>query len=108
MDNTFIPMFDNVGSINNDLSDESCRGVTGSGNADRRLYSDNKSVVRQYKRAILINGINTPTNNGDFMDRALPLEYERVPKNERLTESELWAAFEQEHPKLLGAVLDAL
>jgi putative DNA primase/helicase len=82
--------------------------VTGSGSADRKLYTDNQSVVRQYKRPILVNGINNPTERGDFMDRALPVEFERIPKNERCAQSDLWAEFEDQQPELLGAVLDAL
>lgn len=108
LDNCFVPLFDNVGPIDEDLSDDLCRAVTGSGNADRKLYSDNQSVVRQYKRPILANGINNPTERGDFMDRALPLEYERIPKSERRAESDLWVEFGHEHPQLLGTVLDAL
>lgn len=108
LDNCFVPLFDNAGPIDEDQSDDMCRATTGSGNADRKLYSDNQSVVRQYKRAMLVNGINNPTERGDFMDRALPVEYERIPKSERRAESDLWAEFEQDHPALLGAVLDAL
>lgn len=108
LDNCYLPLFDNAGRIDDDLTDDLNRATTGSGNADRKLYSDNESVVRQYKRAILINGINNPTEKGDFMDRALPVEYERVPATKRCGETELWAGFEQDHPALLGAVLDAL
>src|SRR4028118_173605 len=108
LDNCFVPLFDNAGPVDEDQSDDMCRATTGSGNADRKLYTDNQSVVRQYKRAMLVNGINNPTERGDFMDRALPVEYERIPKSERRAESDLWAQFEQDHPELLGAVLDAL
>jgi len=108
LDNCYVPLFDNAGPIDEDLSDDLCRAVTGSGNADRKLYTDNQSVVRQYKRPILVNGINNPTERGDFMDRALPVEFERIPKTVRRAESELWAEFNAEHPALLGAVLDAL
>ncbi len=108
LDNCFVPLFDNAGPIDEDQSDDMCRATTGSGNADRKLYTDNQSIVRQYKRAMLVNGINNPTERGDFMDRALPVEYERIPKSERRAESDLWAEFNAEHPELLGAVLDAL
>jgi hypothetical protein len=48
LDNCFVLLFDNVGPIDLDLSDDLCRTVTGSGNTDRKLYSDKQFVVRQY------------------------------------------------------------
>jgi hypothetical protein len=36
------------------------------------------------------------------------VELERIPDGERRTEEEMWAAFEREHPMLLGAAFDAL
>jgi hypothetical protein len=44
----------------------------------------------------------------DVLDRSLVVELERIPDAERKTEEELWERFEAEHPKLLGALFDAL
>jgi hypothetical protein len=43
----------------------------------------------------------------DLADRAVFLTLESIPEERRWPEQELWAAFEAERPRLLGAVLDA-
>jgi hypothetical protein len=60
------------------------------------------------KRAVLLNGINPPSERGDVQDRTLPIELERIDKRERLPEDDFWLQFSLEHPELLGATFDAL
>jgi hypothetical protein len=57
---------------------------------------------------VILNGINAPTDRGDVLDRSLVVELERIPDKERRTEEEIWAAFKDEHPPLLGAALALL
>jgi hypothetical protein len=65
-------------------------------------------VIVELRRAVLLNGINVPTDRGDVLDRSLVVELERIPDDERKTEEELWERFEDEHPKLLGALFGVL
>jgi hypothetical protein len=60
------------------------------------------------KRAVLINGINAPSDRGDVQERTLPLEPERIPKKSRRAENAMWAEFDKHHPAILGAVFDYL
>jgi hypothetical protein len=104
----FIPFFDNVSTITDYMADELSKAVTGAGNAVRKLYEDDEDIIREYKRAMLLNGLVIPTEKADLIDRILPVALKRVPKEERETERRMQALFEERHPKLLGAVLDAL
>jgi len=104
----FIPFFDNVSTISDYMADELSKAVTGAGNAVRKLYHDDEDIIREYKRAMLLNGLVIPTEKADLIDRILPVALKRVPKEERETERRMQALFEERHPKLLGAVLDAL
>src|SRR5215204_2374527 len=104
----FVVLVDNEGSLTPELSDTFCRLVTGEGDAARKLYTDDDSIVREKIVKLAINGINASSASGDFMDRALPFELERIPKMERIAERRLWKEFEAAKPKLLGAVFDAL
>ena len=104
----FVVLVDNEGSLTPELSDTFCRLVTGEGDAARKLYTDDDSIVREKIVKLAINGINAPSARGDFMDRALPFELERIPKLERIAERRLWKEFEEAKPRLLGAVFDAL
>ena len=51
-----------------------CRLCTGEGDAKRRLYTDDDTVVVELKRAILLNAINVPSDRADVLDRTLALE----------------------------------
>jgi hypothetical protein len=104
----FIPFFDNISTITDYMTDELSKAVTGAGNAVRKLYEDDEDVIREYKRAMLLNGLIIPTEKADLIDRILPVALKRIPKEERETERRMQALFEERHPKLLGAVLDAL
>jgi len=104
----FIPFFDNVSTITDYMGDELSKAVTGAGNAVRKLYADDEDVIREYRRAILLNGLVIPTDKPDLIDRVLPVALRRVVKEERQTERHMRALFDARHPKLLGAVLEAL
>src|SRR5215212_2326436 len=60
------------------------------------------------QRAVLLNGINPPTDRGDVQDRTLPIELERLNKRRRIPEDDFWMQFSLKHPELLGTVFDAL
>jgi hypothetical protein len=104
----FIPYFDNVSSITEHMADELSKAVTGAGNAVRALYENDSDIIREYKRAMLLNGLTIPTDKADLIDRILPVALKRVPKGDRETERRMQSLFDERHPKLLGAVLDGL
>jgi hypothetical protein len=104
----FAVMLDNQNTIPEWGADTVCRLVTGEADSKRRLYTDDEDVIIELRRAVLLNGINVPTDRGDVLDRSLPIELERISDGERRTEEELWERFEAEHPRLLGALFDTL
>jgi energy-coupling factor transporter ATP-binding protein EcfA2 len=103
-----VLMLDNQNTMPEWAADTTCRLVTGEADSKRRLYTDDEDVIIELRRAVLLNGINVPTDRGDVLDRSLVVELERIPDAERKTEEELWERFEAEHPKLLGALFDVL
>jgi hypothetical protein len=104
----YLVMLDNQNTIPEWAADTLCRLVTGEADSKRRLYTDDEDVIVELRRAVLLNGINVPTDRGDVLDRSLVVELERIPDGERKTEEELWERFEAEHPKLLGALFGVL
>ncbi len=105
---SYVLMLDNQSSVPEWAADILCRLVTGEADSKRKLYTDDEDVIIELKRAVLLNGINVPTDRGDVLDRSLVVELERIPDGERKTEEELCEEFEREHPKLLGAAFDVL
>lgn len=104
----YILMLDNQNSLPEWSQDTLCRLVTGESDSKRVLYSDDDDLIWSMKRAVLLNGINSPSDRGDVQDRTLPIELERIDKRERLPEDDFWMQFSLAHPELLGAVFDAL
>lgn len=105
---SYIVMLDNLNSIPEWGVDTLCRLVTGEADSKRSLYTDDEDFIYEMKRAVLLNGINPPTERGDAQDRTLPVELERIPDKHRRSEEDLWTTFGKEHGKLLGAIFDTL
>lgn len=103
-----IPMLDNLSTLPDSASDSICRLVTGEADSKRKLYTDDEDVIIELRRAVILNGINIPTDRSDVLDRSLVVELERIPDAERRTEEELWERFEAGRPELLGALFGAL
>src|SRR5215207_2016160 len=104
----YVVMLDNQNNIPEWAADTLCRLVSGEADSKRRLYTDDEDVIIELRRAVILNGINVPTERGDALDRSLVVELERIPDCKRKTEEELWERFRTEHPRLLGALLDVL
>jgi hypothetical protein len=104
----YVLMLDNQNSLPEWFQDMLCRLVTGESDSKRVLYTDEEDLVWSIQRAVLLNGINPPSERGDVQDRTLPIELERLDKRKRLPEDDFWMQFSLKHPELLGAVFDAL
>ena len=100
--------FDNVSGLPAWISDTLCRLATGGGFAVRQLYSDQDEVLFDAARPVILNGIEDIVTRPDLADRALFLTLESIPEERRRPEQELWAAFDAERPRILGALLDAV
>ncbi len=106
--NSWIVALDNLSGMQNWLSDALCRLATGGGFATRKLYADDEEIILDAQRPTIITGITDVAVRGDLLDRAITVELPRIADHERRLERDLWAAFEQDRPALLGALLDAV
>jgi hypothetical protein len=103
-----VPAYDNLSTIQDWMADAFCRAVTGGASEKRAHYTDGDSVLVSYRRGLILTGINTPSDAPDLLSRALRVELEAVPPEQRREEGEFWAAFNEARPRLFGAVLDML
>lgn len=106
--NGHVLAFDNVSGLPAWISDTLCRLATGGGFAVRQLYTDQDEVLFDAARPIILNGIEDIVTRPDLADRAVFLTLEAIPDERRRSEVELWAAFEEERPRILGVLLDAV
>ncbi len=104
----YLVAYDNTRYLPPWFSDEICKAVTGVGNSKRKLYSDDEDVIVNYRRCIIINGINNNLTEPDALDRSILIEFERIAKEQRKEESRIELQFEEIRPKLLGYIFDVL
>ena len=106
--NGHVLVFDNVSGLPAWISDTLCRLATGGGFAVRQLYSDQDEVLFDAARPVILNGIEDIVTRPDLADRAIFLTLAPIPEDRRRPEAELWASFEAERPRILGALLDVV
>ena len=97
---------DNLSDVPPWLSDSICRAVTGDGDVRRKLYTDGEHAVFAFRRCICINGIDLGATRGDLAERMLPITLDRISESSRKSEEEIWAQWNQAHPRILGAILN--
>jgi hypothetical protein len=103
--NSHIPTYDNLSELPEWLSDTFARLATGGGFAVRMLYTDDEERLFTATRPILLGSIANVVIRGDLADRTIFLKLNTIAKNKRRLERELWAAFERDLPRILGALL---
>lgn len=106
--NNWVLALDNLSHMPAWLSDALCRLATGSGFATRALYSDDAEIVFHARRPCVFNGIEELATRGDLLDRAMVVTLPTITDGKRKTEGALDDAFTTAHPRILGALLDAV
>ena len=106
--NGHVLAFDNVSGLPAWISDTLCRLATGGGFAVRQLYTDQDEVLFDAARPVILNGIEEIVTRPDLADRAVFLTLQPIPEERRRSETELWAAFDAERPRILDVLLDAV
>jgi hypothetical protein len=101
-------VLDNLSDLSKGMADFLAKIVTGTGFSKRKLYTDDREVIYNLKRAVCINGIPMVITRPDLMERAILIPLEQIKAKKRKTESELMKAFEQAKPTILGGMFDAL
>lgn len=100
--------FDNISFLSDKLSDTLCKAVTGVSSSKRKLYTNDEYQIYSYQRCIALNGINLLALKPDLLERSILFELLRVDKNKRVYEGDFWKRFDQEKPKLLGAIFSII
>lgn len=108
LDHHWILPYDNISYLPKWASDTLCTGITGGGIEKRKLYTDDDAVIFQFKRCVMLNGINIAAQNGDLLDRSLIFTLEPIEPENRKTEAELNKAFDKDKAIILTGFLNVL
>lgn len=105
--NSYVLAFDNVSVIRNWMADSLCRLSTGTAAiGGRALYTDADEASFTACRPIMMNGIPDFVERGDLLDRAIHVNLPRVQSYK--ADDLFWAEFEEELPRLQGALFNAV
>lgn len=103
---SWVLAFDNLSFISDEFSDTLCTISTGGGMGARKLYTDDDEHSVNFTRPVILTGIDELVVRDDLLSRAIRAHLPRIPKSAKLTERQFWREFAQEHPYILGALLD--
>jgi hypothetical protein len=100
----WLVSYENISHLHAPMQDAFCVLSTGGGFAKRKLYSDADEAVIQVKRPVAMNGIAVAITAQDLVDRTITVETSVI--TERAEVTDIWRQFKEQHPRLLGALLN--
>ena len=106
--NGWLLAYDNIGVIPDWLSDGLCLLATGGALAGHASSTNGERSVIHAQRPVILNGTEDFVVRGDLADRSVFLDMPPIAPSRRRCEDEFWEAFHQDHPRILGGLLDAV
>jgi len=106
--NSHVITLDNLSHMPAWLSDGLCRLATRSGLSTRKLYENDEECIFDACRPIVFNGIEDVATRGDLLDRCIVIKLPAIAPGARVDEKTFYQKFDQAHPRILGALLDAV
>lgn len=106
--NSRVVCLDNLSGLSPNMSDALCRLATGGGFSTRELYTDDGEMLFEVQKPIILNGIDEIATRHDVLDRSLLISMPVIDQDRRRAEKGLKEAFGNAHPRILGALLDAV
>jgi hypothetical protein len=101
-----VTVIDNVSTIPDWWSDALCRASTGDGDVRRKLYTDDALTVFSFRRVVWLTTIALPALRDDLADRVVHIDLRSLDGTNRRRDEELDREWNQQHPVILGALLD--
>lgn len=102
--NRYMLSFDNVSIIDQEMSDELCRIITGGGTAGRKFYTNFDETISSYKNKIVLNGIVPKLDYPDLRTRLINYQRKRIDESDRISEEVFEERFLSLLPYILGQI----
>ena len=105
---TLLPIFDNLSSISEPMSNAFCTIATGGTHATRMLYEQAEEKTITVSRPVILTGINPIATKSDLLSRSIMINLPNIPEQERLSEEVIRERLKEMLPRLLGALYSAV
>jgi putative DNA primase/helicase len=105
--NSWVCAYDNISGMRRWVSDALCCLATGGGFGTRKLHTDDDEMLFDVKRPVMLNGIEEDATKEDLLDRTIQVTLAVISEEMRMTEEDVWGAFNDVAPEILGSLLDA-
>ena len=106
--NVWLLAYDNLGVLPDWLSDGLCLLSTGGTFDGKTSLANDEGSVIHVQRPVILNGMEEFVARGDLADRSVFLHLPPIATTKRRCEIEFWAAFQQDYPRILGGLFDAV
>ncbi len=106
--NNWVFSADNVSKLTSDMGDALCRLSTGGGLSKRELFTDGDEFTLDALRPIIMTGLSLISGQQDLLNRTLLVRLPNLAEADMEDEAKFWPRFEEAHPRILGALLDAV
>lgn len=106
--NSFILGYDNLSSISLTFSDWLCSAVTGAVDRRKVLYTTSTMQTLKFMRTGVLTGITLNWVRSDLMERLVHVEFDPIERGSRRRRMEVMNSFTEAHPRILGALLEAV
>lgn len=104
-----ILVYDNLsGRLKPSMSDAFCRLASGSGIRERELYSNFGDAFITGQAGVIISSVEDVISRGDLVQRTLKVTLEKLTKEDRLGEGDIYERFNNAHARVLGAIFEAV
>lgn len=104
----YLLAFDNLSGISKEGSDLLCVVSTGGVMTTRKLYTDTDEIIIDLKKTVILNGIDDISKRQDLVSRTVFIETPKLHSSKKKTEEEIWKAFNQDYPYILGSLVNAV
>jgi len=102
----YLPVFDNLDKLRGNLADILSHAASNFGAVLRKLYTDDSGKSFRFRRTAIFTALEVPADKPDWLSRCLLIAFKEIPDPQ--DEEELWNRFNAVHPRILGAMFEAL
>ena len=106
--NAHVLYYDNVRGFSQNMADALCIAATGGVISSRQLYTDADQQLLSLHSALVLNGIHSFITQPDLAQRCLPLQLQRIPEEQRKSDTALANEFHADLPYIMKGLFDLI